>query len=100
MVLFGLCNAPASFQHLMNKMFIGTIGHFFLVYLDGILVFSRMLEDHWEHLLQALQRLREAKLYGRHHKCEFLKDKMDYLGFEVSSQGLHVSLDKVRAIVE
>ena len=97
---FGLCNAPASFQRLMNKVFTGTIGDFVLVYLDDILVFSRTIEEHWEHLRQALQRLRKAKLYGRLHKCEFLKDKVDYLGFEVSSQGVHASPDKVRAVVE
>ena len=68
---FGLCNAPASFQRLMNKVFTATIGDFILVYLDDILVFSRTVEEHWEHLRQALQRLREAKLYGRLHKCEF-----------------------------
>ena len=97
---FGLCNAPASFQRLISKVLTGTIGDFILVYLDDILVFSRTIEEYWEHLPQALQRLREAKLYGRLHKCEFLKDKVDYLGFEVSSQGLHASPDKVRAIVE
>ena len=97
---FGLCNAPASFQRLMNKVFAGTIGDFILVYLNDILVFSRTIDEHWEHLRQALQRLREANLYGRLHKCEFLKDKVDYLGFEVSSQGVHASPDKVRAVVE
>ena len=84
----------------MNKVFSGTIGDFILAYLDDILVFSRTVEEHWEHLQQALQRLREAKLYGRLHKCELLKDKVDYLGFVVSWQGVHVSLDKVRAVVE
>ena len=97
---FGLCNAPAPFQRLMNKVFSGTIGDFILVYLDDILVFSRTIEEHWEHLRQALQRLCEAKLYGRLHKCEFLKDKVDYLGFENSSQGVHASPYKVRAVVE
>ena len=51
---FGLCNAPASFQRLMNKVFSGTIGDFILVYIDDILVFSRTIEEHWEHLRQAL----------------------------------------------
>ena len=97
---FGLCNAPASFQRLMNKVLSGTIGDFILVYLADILVFNRTVEEHWEHLRQTLQRLREAKLYGRLHKYEFLKDEVDYLGFEVSSQGVHASPDKVRAVVE
>ena len=42
---FGLCNAPASFQRSMNKVFAGTIGDFILVYLADILVFSRRVEE-------------------------------------------------------
>ena len=47
-----------------------------------------------------MERLREAKLFGRLHKCEFLKERVDYLGFEVSPEGIHASPDKVRAIIE
>ena len=65
---FGLCNAPASFQRLMNKVFKDELNSFILVYLDDILIFSRSLEEHWGHLRRALQRLREAKLYRRLHK--------------------------------
>ena len=50
MMPFGLCNAPASFQRLMNKVFSGTIGDFTLVNLDDILVFTIMEEEHWKHL--------------------------------------------------
>ena len=71
---FGLCNAPGTFQSLMNKVFAAHIGDFICVYLDDILVFSRNLDEHWMHLRQALERLREAKLFGRFHKCEFLKE--------------------------
>ena len=97
---FGLCNAPATFQRLMNKVFVAHIGEFICVYLDDILVFSRNLDEHWMHLRQALDRLRESKLFGRLHKCEFLKERVDYLGFEVSPEGIHASPDKVRAIIE
>ena len=48
----------------------------------------------------ALDRLRWAKLYGRLHKCEFLKDKVDYLGFEVSKEGIHASSEKVKAVLD
>ena len=68
---FGLCNAPASFQRLMNKVFADNIGTFIAVYLDDILVFSRNIEEHWQHLRWALEKLREAKLYGRLHKLSF-----------------------------
>ena len=97
---FGLCNAPATFQRLMNKVFADNLGQFIAVYLDDILIFSRTMEEHWQHLRWALSRLREAKLYGRLHKCEFLKDQVDYLGFEVSPRGIQASPEKVRAIIE
>ena len=97
---FGLCNAPASFQRLMNKVFADNIGKFIAVYLDDILIFSRNIDEHWRHLRWALEKLREAKLYGRLHKCEFLKDQVDYLGFEVSPGGIKASPGKVKAVIE
>ena len=68
--------------------------------MDDILVHSRSVEEHWDHLERALERLRQAKLYGRLHKCEFLKDKVDYLGFEVSAKGVNASPEKVKAILD
>ena len=97
---FGLCNAPAIFQRLMNKVFTTHIGDFILAYLDDILVFSRSIEEHWQHLWLALDKLREAKLFGRLHKCEFLKDRIDYLGFEVSLLAVHISPRKVKVVIE
>ena len=96
---FGLCNAPATFQRLMNQVFATEINQFILVYLDDILIFSESVEEHWEHLRMALGRLREARLYGRVHKCEFLKSRVEYLGYEVSEKGVHASPEKVKAVV-
>ena len=96
---FGLCNAPATFQRLMNKVFAMEINQFILVYLDDILVFSKSVEEHWEHLKIVLERLWEAKPFGRIHKCEFLKTHVDYLGYEVSEQVIHASPEKVKAVV-
>ena len=64
------------------------------------MVYSRSIEEHWDHLERALERLRQAKLYGRLHKCEFLKDKLDNLGFEVSANGVNASPEKVKAILD
>ena len=97
---FGLTNAPATFQRLMNKIFAGNLDKFIAVYLDNILIFSRNMDEHWQHLRWALDQLRKAKLYGRLHKCEFLKDQVEYLGFEVGPRGIQASLEKVRAIIE
>ena len=97
---FGLANAPAAFQRLMNQTFKNELDVFVLVYLDDILIFSRTLEDHIQHIRVALGRLRDAKLYGRLHKSEFFKQKVEYLGFDVSPKGVQPSPDKVKAIVE
>ena len=97
---FGLCNVPSTFQRLMNTIFEREINSFILVYLDDILIYSCSIEEHWDHLRIALDRLRRAKLYGRLHKCEFLKDKVDYLGFEVSQDGIHASPEKVKAVLD
>ena len=97
---FGLTNAPATFQRLMNKVFAGNLDKFIAVYLDNILIFSRNLDEHWEHLRWALDQLRKVKLYGRLHKYEFLKDQVEYLGFEVGPRGIQASPGKVKAIIE
>ena len=97
---FGLCNAPSTFRRLMNEVFKREINSFILVYLDDILIYSRSVEEHWEHLNHALDKLHRARLYGRLHKCEFLKDKVDYLGFEVGRDGIRTSPEKVRAILD
>ena len=84
----------------MNKVFAKEINSFILVYLNEILIYSRSIGEHWGHLKIALDRLRPAKLYVRLHKCEFLKDNVDYLGFEVSKDGIHASSDKVKAVLD
>ena len=84
----------------MNERFKKEINSFVLVYLDDSLIYSRSIEEHWVHLQQALDKLRHARLYGRLHKCEFLKDKVDYLGFEVGRDGIRTSPEKVRAILD
>ena len=59
---FGLCNAPSTFQILMNTVFEKELNSFILVYLDDILVFSRSIGDHWGHLRQAFDRLRPGQI--------------------------------------
>ena len=76
------------------------LNKFIVVYFDDILIFSRNMDEHWQHLQWALEQLRKAKLYGRLHKCKFLKDQVDYLGFEVSPRGIQASPEKVKAIIE
>ena len=97
---FGVTNAPATFQRMMNEIFKDELDSFVLVYLDDILIFSKTLEDHIQHIRRALEKLREAKLYARLHKCAFFQKRVEYLGFDVSQQGIQPSLEKVRTVVE
>ena len=92
---FGLNNAPTTFQQLMNLVFSWEWGKFICVYLDNILVFLEMLVEHIQHIKTSLQRLRESKLYGRIHKCEFIQPEVEYLGFKVTKEGLKPSPAKV-----
>ncbi|XP_028550837.1 uncharacterized protein LOC110096704 [Dendrobium catenatum] len=97
---FGLCNAPATFMRLMNEILRPALGRYCVVYFDDILVFSRSLEDHCTHLSQILDILREHKLYLNLTKCEFAKSTVHFLGFIISSQGVHVDPQKIRAITD
>ena len=58
---FGLCNAPSTFQQLMNTIFEKEINSFILVYLDDILIYNRSIGEHWDHLKYALDKLHPAK---------------------------------------
>ena len=68
--------------------------------MDDILIYSRSMGEHWDPLRSALDELRRAKLFGRLHKCEFLKDQVDYLGLEVSQEGIHTSPEKVKVSLD
>ena len=97
---FGVTNAPATFQRLMNHIFRDELDAFVLVYLDDILIFSQTIQDHIMNICRVLEKLREVKLYARLHKCSFFQDQVEYLGFVVFEEGVSPSRTKVRAIVE
>ncbi len=93
---FGLTNAPAVFQREMNEVLADL--PFVLVYLDGILVFSKSVEEHTEHLKQVLARLRKHKLYAKMSKCFFFRDSVEFLGHVVSKDGVQVDPKRVSVI--
>ena len=69
-----------------------------VIYFDDILVYSKSMEDHANHVKQVLSILRKEKLFGNLAKCTFAKDKLVLLGFVVSSKGIEVDDSKVEAI--
>ena len=95
---FGLCNAPATFQRLMNQTLFAHLDEFVMVYMDDILIFSTDRESHARHLRQVLNALRSAKLYAKRSKCSFFVEEVEYLGHIVSSDGIKVSPEKVEVV--
>ncbi len=101
---FGLRNAPAVFQRLMQQVLAGLSPEdgpdFTSAYIDDILVFSATLEDHIQHLEQVINRLLEVGLKLRPNKCKFIRQEVNYLGFVLTPFGLKTSEEHVRAVRE
>ena len=97
---FGLTNAPATFMHLMHQIFHPLLDRCVLVFLDDILIYSRDQQEHERHVRQALDRLREHKLYAKLSKCELFQTEVEFLGHVIDANGVHMMKDKVRAIVD
>jgi hypothetical protein len=82
----------------MNHVLRDFIGKFAVVYFDDILIYSRNESKHIIHIRQVLHVLRDAKLYGNVEKCTFCKDKVIFLGYVVSKNGVEVDNSKIVAI--
>ena len=94
---FGLTNAPATFQAVMNRMF-GHLHEFCVVYLDDILIFSKTPEEHEKHLDTVLQILEREGLYAKLKKCDFNKPELLYLGHIIGRDGIKVDPAKISCI--
>ncbi|GBG76423.1 hypothetical protein CBR_g22171 [Chara braunii] len=94
----GLCNAPGTFQHTMNRIFHDYLDKFVIVYLDDILIFSKTVEEHVAHLDKVLSLLRQHKFKINGEKCEFDRTPVLYLGHEISAEGLKPDDAKVASI--
>ena len=97
---FGLTNAPATFMHLMQSIFGPHLDHFVIVFLDDILIFSKTLEEHRQHVRKVLGLLRQNKLFAKESKCEFFQKSLSFLGHVVGENGISMEMDKVKAIKE
>ncbi|GBG85562.1 hypothetical protein CBR_g40200 [Chara braunii] len=95
---FGLTNASATFRAATTTEFRDLLDRTVLIYLDDILVYSRTLDQHLEHLHAVLERLRIAKYKANCDKCEFAQQELEYLGHYVMLQGICPLPDKVQAI--
>jgi hypothetical protein len=97
---FRLTNAPAHFMYLMNSVFMLELDKFIMVFIDDILIYSRSMKEHEEHLRIVLQHLREHQLYAMFSRCKFWIEEVPFLGHVVSPEGIMVDPGKVKEVVE
>ena len=95
---FRLTNVPATFQRLMATLYAGREWSFIFVYLDDLLVVSKSVEEHVEHLGKVFQKLEEVKL--KPQKYKFAWQRIEYLGHTLTAEGVCLNDGKVQAVTE
>ena len=97
---FGLANAPATFERIMEQVLSGLHWEICLIYIDDVIVFSRTFEEHFVRLHQVLSRIKEANLKLSPSKCKLFRHSVEYLGHVVSQDGVGTESKKIEAITE
>lgn len=95
---FGLCNAPATFQRLMQRCLGGQLVDSTLVYLDDVIVYSPDFESHLRHLEDVFRAMEQYGLKLQPEKCHLLRKEVKFLGHCVSASGVSVDPEKVAAV--
>ena len=99
-MLYGLCNAPATFQRLMQNC-LGELNLMYaLIYLDNVIVYSRTEEDHLHRLSTVFERFQEHGLKLKPSKCHFLQEEITFLGHQISAAGMKPGNATLKAIAE
>ncbi|KAI4890648.1 hypothetical protein NFI96_026380, partial [Prochilodus magdalenae] len=97
---FGLCNAPAMFQRVMNTVLAGLIYKCCAVYLDDIVIASPTFKQHLLDLREVFLRLEKAGLTLKPGKCQFCWNELKFLGYKVSPDGILLDSDKIDAVLK
>ncbi|GJR31925.1 putative reverse transcriptase domain-containing protein [Tanacetum coccineum] len=95
---FGLTNAPTIFMDLMNRVCKSYLDKFMIVFIDDILIYSKSMEEHEEHLKLILKLLKKEELYAKFSNCKLWLPKVQFLGHVIDSEGIHVDPAKIESI--
>ncbi|GFU60160.1 retrovirus-related Pol polyprotein from transposon 412 [Trichonephila clavipes] len=95
---FGLCNAPATFERLMETMLKGLTFEACLIYLDDVIIGGRTFEEHLQNIRKVLSKLSDANLKLNPSKCKFFQKEVNYLGHIISAEGVRTDPEKVSAV--
>eukprot|EP00873_Tetraselmis_striata_P033300 jgi/Tetstr1/453564/TSEL_040532.t1 len=95
---FGLTNAPAGFQTMMNRILSPYLGKFCVVYLDDVLIYSKTVEEHLEHIRLVLRELQRHHLHIKLSKCSFGRTSVEFLGHIVEAGQIKMDPRKVEAV--
>lgn len=95
---FGLTNAPATFQAYVHRALSDLLDTCCIAYMDDVLIFSKDREQHTEDLKKVLQRLQAAQLYAKRSKCEFYQQRVEFLGYVITAEGVEMDRSRVQAI--
>ena len=95
---FGLCNAPATFQRLMDLVLSGLQWSHYLVYLDNVITLGTSFDDHLCKLAAVFERLRKAGLKLKPSKCAFFQREVQYLGHIISREGVATDPKKTEKV--
>ncbi|WVZ85446.1 LOW QUALITY PROTEIN: hypothetical protein U9M48_032375 [Paspalum notatum var. saurae] len=95
---FDLTNAPAFFMYMMKSVFMEYLDKFVVMFIDDILVYSKMETEHEEHLRLVLQKLWKHKLYAKFSKCDFWTKEVQFLDHVISNGGIAVDQNKVAEV--
>ena len=95
---FGLKNAPATFQRVMDLVLSGLQGIELFVYMDDIVIYADSLDEHARKLKILLARLQNAGLTLQPEKCRFLQREISYLGHIITKEGVKPDPEKIREV--
>ena len=96
---FGLTNAPATFQNMINHIFHDLIDKGLLAYIDNLLIHAKTQAEHNQVLFEVLKRLRDNNLSINPAKCVWEVEEVEYLGYTISPKGIEMSKDKVACVL-